>query len=49
MEQKPSSKTDGLSTGRVFIPAVTGPGMEHGFSRNKLVRNLNDETEHFSS
>jgi hypothetical protein len=49
MEQKPSSKSDGLSTGRDFTAAVTGPGMEHGVTRNKLVRNFNNETEHLSS
>jgi len=48
MEQNPSSKADDLSTGTDFAPAVTGPGMEHGVTRNKLVTNFNDETEHFS-
>jgi len=49
MEQNPFSKADGLLTGRDFTQAVTGPGMEHGVTRNKLVRNFNDETAHFSS
>jgi hypothetical protein len=49
MEQNPSSKADDLSTGRDFTPAVTVPGMEHGVTTNKLVRNFNDEPEHFSS
>jgi len=49
MGQNPFSKADGLLTGRDFIQAVIGPDMEHGVTRNKLVRNCNDETEHFSS
>jgi hypothetical protein len=49
MEQNPSSKADDLSTGTDFTSAVTGPGMEHVVARNKLVRNFNDETVHFSS
>jgi len=44
MEQNPSSKANGLSSGRNFTSAVTGPGMEHGVTRDKLVRNFNDET-----
>jgi hypothetical protein len=47
MEQNPSSKAYVLSIGRDFTPAVTVPGLEHGVTRYKLIRNFVDETEHF--